>query len=152
MFCKNFKSEFQKAKRLLEDKIVRFAAEAVTTIGKKMLLFLEDENLEHAIAKFVDIMPGESDGLLVEAIKTAIRNAIMASAHMQQCTAINDDDERLQCYLEALKKLNREQWRDEVGLFAARTLKEYIQLARGLKEKIGVIKIIVEGIILSTKK
>jgi nucleotidyltransferase/DNA polymerase involved in DNA repair len=148
MLCKNFKTEFQKAKRLLEDKAIRFAAEATTRIGGRLLAIIESDG----IAKFTQLTAFEDDDQLVQALKVAIRNAIDASAHMGHCSKIENDDERLQCYVAALQKLNRDQWRDEVGLFAARTLRQYIELAKGLKEKIGVIKIIVEGLLIATKK
>lgn len=148
MFCANFKSEFQKAKRLLEDKAVKLAAEAITRIGGRLLTVIESGG----VAKLYQLTAFESDDQLIQSLKVAINNAIIASAHMRTCTAINDPNERLQCYVEALRKLNQEQWRDEVGLFAARALKDYIRLAKGLQEKIGVIKIIIEGILLSAKK
>ena len=148
MFCANFQTEFRKAKRLLEDKLIRFAAEAVTRIGGRLLVIIESDGM----GKFTDLTAFEDDEKLMQSLAVAIRNAIKASAFMKDCNALDDDDNRLQCYVQALKELNKEQWRDEVGLFAARTLREYISIARGAKEKIGVIKIIIEGILLSRKK
>ncbi len=148
MFCENIKTEFRKAKKLLEDKAIRLAAEAITRVGGRLLVIIESEG----VARFAQLTAFEDDDKLIASLQVAIRNAINASAHLGQCTAIANDDERLQCYVAALQKLNRDQWRDEVGLFAARTLKQYLELAKGLKEKIGVIKIIIEGLLIATKK
>lgn len=148
MFCKNFKSEFQKAKRLLEDKAVKLAAEFITRVGGRLIVLIESEGVH----RLTDLTAFEHDDKLVAAVKKSITNAIAASAHMQSCLAFDDADERVRCYVAALKKLNTAQYKDEVGLFAARTLQAYISLIKGQQEKIGVLKIIIEGIILSAKK
>jgi hypothetical protein len=149
MFCKNFTADFRRVKRLLEDKAIALAAEAATRIGGRLLVIIESG----AVAKFTDLTAFEADDQLARSLTVAIRNAMAASAFLKNCTAnAKDDNERLQCYVEALRRLDRDQWRDEVGLFASRTLLEYIRLAKGLREKIGVVKIIIEGLLLSAKR
>ena len=148
MFCQNFKSEFQKARRLLEDKAVKAAAEMITRIGARLIVIIENEG----VVRFTELTAFEDDDKLVEALKVALRNAIAASAFVRNCADVESDDERLRCYVQALSMLQIDQYRDEVGLFAARTLKEYLALVKGWKEKIGVVKIIIEGILLSAKK
>ena len=148
MFCKNFKSEFQKAKRLLEDKAIKAAAEFITRVGARLIVLIESEGVH----RLTDLTAFEDDEKLMDAVKKAINNAIAASAHMQSCLAFDDPDERVRCYVAALKKLDTPQYKDEVGLFAARTLQGYIAIIKGQQEKIGVLKIIIEGIILSVKK
>ncbi len=151
-FCKNFNAEFKKAKRLLEDKAVNFVSQAILRTSSKILLFLENPIVDKSLAKFTDLTAFEDDEKLIASLKTAMRNAIDASAFMQTCRGIEDDNKRLQCYLESLSKLNQDQWRDEVGLYAARCLKFYLQHAKGITEKLGILKIVIEGFLITNKK
>lgn len=146
MFCNP--SAIKKLLRSAENKTVAALATLVTHVGDRLLIVLESE----ATANLTDLIPGDTDDKLVEALKKGIQNCILSSAHFRHCLSIEDDKLRVDCYRKALRQLTPQQWKDEVGLFAGRLLRELLAQVAGIRQKYGLCKAIIELVVLTRKR